>query len=311
MNFRRSFLQSLGRAVGASLATRLFPVEGLLGRPADPAATGPAKPTQRFIGPFGLELYSVRNLLTKDIPGTLKMVQEVGYKEVEVVYDHWGHATERELRSYLDRAGLKCTSAFYPAERYMQAFGAVVDGAKALGVEYLVCGNVPGAFDKSKTLSHEDFRQAAKLFNEWASKLRAVGLRFAYHNHDYEFHLDDGKPAYDTLISGTQPGLVDFEIDVFWVKRGGQDPVAYLEGFPARFRLLHLKDMRKGTPAGDFSVGTSDEASVPLGEGILDMPAILRAGKRAGVERYYVEDESAEAPEGIRTSLHYLKQVRF
>jgi sugar phosphate isomerase/epimerase len=309
MSTRRTFLANLTAGLGGAFAGSLVSggrTEGL----ADPASPPPLA-THRFTGPFGLELYSVRNQLAQDIPGTLKTVREIGYTEVEVVYDYWGHATEKELRRYLDDAGLKCTSAFYPAERYLQAFDSVIDGAKALGVEYLVCGNVPGAFDKNKTLSLEDFRHAAKLFNEWASKLRAAGLSFAYHNHDYEFHLYDGKPAYDALIAGTQPGLADFEIDVFWVKRGGQDPVAYLERFPVRFRLVHLKDMRKGTPVGDFSVGTSDEASVPLGQGILDIPLILRAAKRAGVKRYYVEDESAEALEGIRTSLQYLKQVRF
>lgn len=274
-------------------------------------APHPSPAPHRFTGPFGLELYSVRNQLAKDIPGTLKMVRAIGYTEVEVVWDHWGHATEKELRSHLDGAGLKCTSAFYPAERYMQDFDAVMDGAKALGVDYLICGNIPGAFDKTKTLSLEDFRQAAKRFNQWASRLRATGLRFGYHNHEYEFRLYDGKPAYDTLITETDPGLVDFEMDVFWIKCGGQDPLAYLKRYPRRFRLIHLKDVRKGTPLGDFSATISDEASVPLGSGILDLPTILREAADAQVKLYYVEDESVEAPQNIRASLQYLKQVEF
>jgi hypothetical protein len=130
---RRSFLTALTTGLGRAFPDGPFsgPTEGL----AHPGLRPPPA-THRFTGPFGLELYSVRNQLAKDIPGTLKMVREIGYTEVEVVYDHWGHATEKELRGYLDGAGLKRTSAFYPAERYMQGFDAVVYGAKALGVEY-------------------------------------------------------------------------------------------------------------------------------------------------------------------------------
>ena len=155
----------------------------------------------------------------------------------------------------------------------------------------------------------DNFKRAAANFNGWAEKIHSGGLRLAYHNHDYEFRLYDGQPAYDTLINEPEP--VVFEMDIFWVKRGGQDPVAYLKKYPQRFRLMHLKDMRAGTPLGDFSVGTSDEASVVLGTGTLDLPAILLAAENAGVERYYVEDESAEAPQNLTPNLKYLKQARF
>jgi sugar phosphate isomerase/epimerase len=302
---RRDFLGRLATGIGGTLAVGAES----LGLAASPLQAAPSA-TRRFTSPLGLELYSLRNELAKDIPATLAMVRKIGYTRVEIVYDHWGRATEKELRKFFDAADLKCTSAFYPAERFMQAFDQVVEGAQALGVEYLICGNVPGAFDRSRSLGLADFRQTCILFDEWASKLRAAGLRFAYHNHDYEFRLFDGKPAYDTLIAGTSPGLVDFEMDVFWVKCGGQDPIVYLKKYPDRFRLIHLKDIRKGTPLGDFSAKISDEASVILGTGILDLPAILREA-RVGIELYYVEDESAGARENIRKSFEYMRRVRF
>jgi sugar phosphate isomerase/epimerase len=169
---------------------------------------------------------------------------------------------------------------------------------------------VPGAFG-GKPIPLDNFKRAAENFNQWGEKIHSGGLRLAYHNHDYEFRIYEGTPAYDTLIQETQPDLVAFEMDVFWVKRGGQDPVAYLKKYRDRFRLLHLKDIRTGTPVGDFSVGTSDEACVVLGTGIIDLPAILSQAEKIGVERYYVEDESAEAPQNIGPSLQYLKRVRF
>jgi sugar phosphate isomerase/epimerase len=298
---RRTFLATTG--VG-SLAAAAPPLRSAL------AEAYPATGTSRFKGPFGLELYSVRHQLEKDIPGTLAMVREIGYTEVEAVYDNWGHATAQQLGDEVKRAGLKLPSLYYPDGPFQNHLDEIIEAAHHGGAEYLICGNVPGAF-QNKPLTLDDFKRGAAAFNQWAEKVRAAGLRFGYHNHNYEFRLYDGKPAYDTLIGETQPGLVDFEMDIFWVKCGDQDAAAYLKRYPKRFRLVHLKDVREGTPIGDFTANISEEASVTLGAGILDIPAILREAAAIGIERYYVEDESAEAPQDIRLSLAYLKQVRF
>jgi len=288
---RRSFLS--GSALGAA-ALRL----------------GAASATQRlphhFTGPYGLQLYSLRTQLQADVPGTLQQIQADGYTEVEAAGMYGLSAPE--FRGHLDHAGLKCTSMHADAGRFENEFDTVLAEARTLGVEYVICSSFD--WQRRNSLTAEDFRHRASQFNQWAKRLRSHRLHFGYHNHDFEFRQVSGGRGMDLLIEKTNPGLVDFEMDVFWVKRGGQDPVAYFHRFPHRFRLLHVKDMRSGTPIGDFSVGTSEEASVPLGTGILDVPAILRAAAHAGVRRYYVEDESAEAPEGIKQSLKYLKQVR-
>jgi len=273
-------------------------------------AAGRASGPHRFKGPCGLELYSVRNQLDKDVPGTLQTVAKAGYTDVEAVWDHWGHVTAEQLGDACKQAGLNLVSLYYPDFQFQQRLDEIIQSAHHVGARYLICGNVAGAFE-GKPVPFENFKQAGATFNQWGSKIHASGLQLAYHNHDYEFRLYDGKPAYDTLIAETDPKLVAFEMDVFWVKRGGQDPVAYLKRHPDRFQVLHLKDMRAGTPVGDFAVGTSDEASVILGTGIIDFPPILRAAEQAGVKLYFVEDESAEAPQNIGPSLEYLKKVRF
>ena len=299
---RRDFLATLSSVLlgsaGSSAATRNL------------MAVGKAGGGHRFKGPYGLELYSVRNQLFKDVPGTLAMVAKAGYTDVEAVWDHWGQVTAEQLGEACKQAGLNLISLYYPDFQFQQHLDEIIQSAHRVGARYLICGNVAGAFE-GKPVPFANFKQAATMFNQWGSRIHSGGLQLAYHNHDYEFRLYDGKPAYDTLIEETDSKLVAFEMDVFWVKRGGQDPLGYLKKYPDRFQILHLKDMKAGTPVGDFSVGTSDEASVILGTGIIDFPAILRAAEEAGVKLYFVEDESAEAPETIGPSLQYLKNVRF
>ncbi len=299
---RRTFLKTLGGSLGACLASDLE-------SSAKRAPRHQAEP-RRFAGPLGLQLYSLRKQLPQNLAGTLEPVRKVGYTEVEAVPGFWGPASVEELRRRLDEAGLKCTSVHQSPDRLRTDLDGVVKDAKILGVETVVCGYISGAFQKDP-LPLEAFARAAAEFNDWAAILRSAGLAFAYHNHDYEFRLYQGKPGFDLLLNETKPGVVEYEMDVFWVKRGGQDPVDYLLRSPDRFRLLHLKDMRRGTPMGDFAAGTSDEASVPLGTGILDMLTILREAAKVAVRRYYVEDESAEAPQGIQKSAAYLRTVRF
>ncbi len=289
---RRSFLS------GSALGAVALPLGAFASRP---------RPVHRFAGPYGLQLYSLRKQLQQDVSGTLQQIRADGYTEVEAAGMYGLSAPV--FRGHLDHAGLKCTSMHADAARFENEFDSVLGEARTLGVEYVICSSFE--WQRRNSLTEADFKRVAGQFNRWAKRLRPHGFRFGYHNHDFEFREVNGHRGMDLLIENTNPALVDFEMDVFWVKRGGQDPVAYFHRFPHRFRLLHVKDMRPGTPVGDLSVGTSEEACVPLGTGILDIPAILRTAAQAGVRRYYVEDESAEAPDGIKQSLAYLKQVRF
>ncbi len=276
-----------------------FPDGGAL-----PAAL-PAR--HRFHGDYGLQLYSLRNQLPGHLDRVLAWVHRLGYREVEPL-GYYG-TTPAGLRRALDRAGLRCTSVHFDASLFERQFAGVVQTCHALGAGYAICSSFD--WQRRYQLTPADMRLQAQRFNRWAARLRRKGLRFGYHNHDFDFRLAGGRPLYDRLLEHTRPELVDFEMDIFWVARGGQDPVQYLQRYPGRFRLMHLKDMRRGTPRGFATTQTAGDASVALGQGVLNLPAILRAAAAAGVERYYVEDESPAAPREIVTSIHYLKTVQF
>ncbi len=261
----------------------------------------------RFSGDYGLQLYSLRHQLPGHLERWLAWVHKIGYREVEPL-GYYG-TTPAGLRLALDRAGLRCTSVHFDASLFQRQFDNVVKTCHTLGAGYAICSSFD--WNRRYQLTPAAMRRQALRFNQWAARLRPYGLRLGYHNHDFDFRLAGGRPLYDRLLEHTEPGLVDFEMDIFWVARGGQDPVAYLKRYPRRFRLMHLKDMRRGTPRGFATLATAANASVALGRGVLNIPAILRAAAEAGVERYYVEDESPAAPREIVTSIRYLQAVRF
>lgn len=295
MPSRRAFLQSLGLlavplAAGALNAARL----------PGPAPSG----SPHFQGPYGLQLYSLRNQIPADPGLWFKRIRTIGYTHVEAAGLY--NMTPQVFRQHLDQASLKCDGMHEPYPALDKNFSQIVDTAHTLGVEYVICSWV----DEPLRPDLDGWRRVADTFNRWGDRLKSQGLKLGYHNHDYEWELFHGEPAMQVLLDQTHPGLVDIEMDTFWVLRGGQDPVTWLKRYPSRFRLLHLKGMRRGTPIGDFWVGTSDEDTVPLGQGILNVRDILIQAVANGITHTYLEDESKEAPEGIVTSMNYLKTVR-
>ena len=141
-------------------------------------------------------------------------------------------------------------------------------------------------------------------------KLKAQGLRFGYHPHGFEFGHTPKETLFDVLMGEAKPEYVTFELDTFWFVHGGADPVTYLEKYPGRFDIMHLKDMATGT-ATDLTGKAPEETSVSLGKGQLNWPAILRAADRAGVKLYYIEDESPRAPQQVLETKTYLSQLRY
>jgi sugar phosphate isomerase/epimerase len=137
------------------------------------------------------------------------------------------------------------------------------------------------------------------------------GLKFFYHVHGYEFQPHGQGTLLDLLISETNPKWVSYEMDIFWVVFPGQDPVKLFEKYGHRWELVHLKDMRKGTPTGALTGSTDVTNDVALGTGQMDMPAILRAAKKAGVKWYFIEDESPTVEQQLPVSLRFLEQVKF
>ena len=261
-----------------------------------------------FKGPLGVQLYSVRNAISTNVPGTLARVRALGFREVELAGTYG--LTAAQFRSELERAGLSATSMHVGYERFRDSLPAVLDEARTLGVRYVGTAWIPHA---DGPLTEEAAHHAAADFNAWGRAAQARGLQFFYHVHGYEFQPGtSGTLPMDILMRETDADAVKFEMDVFWISRPGADPVAWLRKYPTRWRLLHLKDMKKGTPT-NVNTGSAnpDETEVPLGTGQIDYRGVLRTAREIGVEKFYVEDETAEPFATMPLTVRWLETVRY
>jgi sugar phosphate isomerase/epimerase len=260
--------------------------------------TGPA-----FKGPVGLQLYSLRAQFDKDVPGTLDEVKNWGVKYVELAGTY--KVAPAEFKAQLESRGLEAVSGHFGFERFRDDVEGVASEAKALGLKYVGCAWVPhnGPFDE-KTC-----RETIEVFNHAGEALARHGMKFFYHVHGYEFQPFKDGTLLDLLMTETNPKFVHYEMDIFWIVFPGQDPVKLLAKYGKRWELMHLKDMKKGTPLGSLSGGTDVANDAALGAGQIDMPAVLRAAKKAGVKWYFIEDESPTSEKQIPQSLHYLENV--
>jgi sugar phosphate isomerase/epimerase len=257
-----------------------------------------------FKGPVGLQLYSLRADFAKDVPGTLKKVRDMGFKYVELA-GTYGLSPE-EFKKALAANGLVPIASHFPYERWRDDAEGAAREAKALGLKYVGCAWIPhqGAFDEKQC------RQAIEVFNKAGETLAKDGMKFFYHTHGYEFQPFENGTLFDLLLKETNPKLVRYEMDVLWIVHPGQDPVALLKKYGKRFELMHIKDLRKGVK-GDLTGGTDVKNDVTLGTGQIDLPAVLKAARKAKVKWYFIEDESPTAAEQIPNSLKYLEQIRF
>ena len=261
-----------------------------------------------FKGPLGVQLYSVRNAIRTDVPGTLARVRAMGFQDVELA----GTAglTAQQFRQELDRAGLRASSMHAGYEQLRDNLAAVLADARVLGVRYVGTAWIP---HPAGPLTVDHARQVAADFNRIGREARAQGFQFFYHIHGYEFVPGpNGIVPMDVLMRETDPEAVKFELDTFWAAHPGMDPAALLRQYPGRWRLMHIKDMKKGTPTGVHTGSAPpDETEVPTGTGQIDFRALLRAAKDVGVERYYIEDETREPFTTVPQSVRWLEGVRF
>jgi sugar phosphate isomerase/epimerase len=255
-------------------------------------------------GSFGLEIYSLRGEAEKDLPATLAVIRKFGFKEVEVSALYGRSAAE--FRRLLNRAGLRATSTMAEYASLGKDADSVAADARTLGAEYVVCSTIP----HHKQLTAEDVVRAAENLGRWGERLARSGLRLCYHTHGIEFGKSPDGTMFDTLVRHTDAKYVNFEMDIFWIVYAFQDPVKLLRQYPGRFPLMHVKDIRKGTVLGLSPADVREEDSVPLGAGIVDLPAALRAARETGVRHYYIEDEAVNAAQQIPESLKYLASIR-
>lgn len=275
---RREFIGTMGAvAVGAVL----------------PACT-PARSATR-LSKVGVQLYTVRTLMEKDVEGTLAGVAAAGYTEVE--FAGYFNKTPAEIKAMLDRHGLVAPSV-HAGNIAPEAWAQALDAAHVIGHKYIVVPWIPA--EARRTL--DDWKRVAADFNRIATAAKAAGIQMAYHNHDFEFPLVEGKVPYDVLLAETDPNLVKLEIDLYWITKGGQDPLAYFARWPGRIPLVHVKD-GKGPP---------DWAMTEVGSGAIDWKRIFGKSGQAGIQHYFVEhDQPADPIASITASCAYLKKLEF
>src|SRR3954469_18478273 len=273
--------------------------------PALAADVASADKSSGFKGPLGLQLYSLRAQFAKDVPGTLDKVRDLGFKNVELAGTYG--LTPEKFKAELDSRGLKAISGHYAYERFRDDIDGIIRDAKALGLKYAGTAGIPhrGAF------TEKDCRTAIKDFNQAGKTLAEHGIKFFYHTHGFEFQPHDSGTLFDLLVTETKPEFVNYEMDVFWVVHGGQNPVSLFEKYGKRFELVHLKDMKKGTPTGLLTGSTDVTNDVTIGTGLIDYRRVLPAAEKAGVKWYFIEDESPISEQQIPQSMRYLKEVKW
>ncbi|MEO6036476.1 MAG: sugar phosphate isomerase/epimerase [Verrucomicrobiota bacterium] len=264
-----------------------------------------AKAVEKVKGPVGLQLYSLRDQFAKDVPGTLDKVRDYGLKYVELA-GTYGMSPEK-FKSELDARGLEAASGHFPFERFRDQPEAIAVEAKALGLKYVGCAWIPhdGPF------SEKTCRDAAATFNKAGEILAKQGLKLFYHTHGYEFQPHSDGTLFDLLVKETNPKFVTFEMDVFWVVHGGQNPVELLGKYGNRWGLMHLKGMKESTKTGLLTGGSEVTNDVAVGKGKIDYAPVLRAAKKAKVKWYFIEDESPSSEQQIAESLRYLGETKW
>lgn len=252
----------------------------------------------------GLQLYSLRNEFKKDVPGTLALIKKWNIKKIEGG-GTYGLPLE-EYKKLLQQNNLQMVSYGAGFEELANNPQAVIDNAKAFGAKYVMCAWVP---HKEGEFTLDDMKKAITVFNAAGKLMYENGLQFCYHPHGYEFGKYENGTQFDYIVKNTDPRYVNFEMDVFWVKHPGQDPVALLKKYPKRFLLLHLKDRQPGTP-GNQNGRAADETNVVLGKGDVGIAAIMKQAKKMGIKYCFIEDESPKSVEQIPQSLQFLRHLK-
>jgi len=254
----------------------------------------------------GLQLYSLREELPKDVRGTIAKVAKAGFKEVETygfsIKDQFWGLTPAEFKKLLDDNGLKSPSGHFSLGSYLtdgntDELKAAIAAAKVLGSEYVT---IPW-LDESIRKNADDYKKLAVKINEAGKLAKDAGIRLAYHNHNFEFEKQGDTTGYQILLKGTDKNLVDFELDLYWVIRSGNDPIKLFKENPGRFTMWHVKDMDKTDPALNAEVGT----------GSINFKPIFAEAKLSGMKHFFVEHETNYKPnpmESVAASCAYIKK---
>ncbi len=303
-NKRRAFLQNAGLLAAGSIlmpqwACQSGAKEAAATSTTAPAVTAAVKPS---LDKFGIQLYTLRDVIPADPKGTLKELARFGFQQIEG-YDgpqglFWD-MPHTEFKKYLDGLGLNMVSAHANINENFEEKAAQ---AAEIGMKYLICPYI------GPQTSVDNWKKVTDKFNACGEICRKNGIRFAYHNHAYSFKAFSGMIPHDFIMDNTDPELVDHEMDIYWVVTGGADPEAYLKKYSNRFKLCHVKDRMKDA-ADDVR-----EATCTLGTGKIDFPKILKTAKENGMEYFIMEQERYDNTTPMacaKDGADYLKKLVF
>jgi sugar phosphate isomerase/epimerase len=259
---------------------------------------------------IGLQLYTVRDYMQKDPAATLAKVAQIGYTSVEgATYtgtEMFYGMTASAFAALLKQNGLIMPSSHFRLGEeqvsgtsqkgtILNDWARAVDDATTVGLKYMVCAflSVP----ERGNLDH--YKKIAEDFNKAGETCKKAGIQLCYHNHDFEFIQQDGKYPYEILLSNTDKDLVKMEMDLYWVAKAKQDPIALINAHPGRFPLWHIKDMDK----------TADRMFTEVGNGIIDFKSIFKHANKAGLKYFFVEQDKCPGDpyNSIKQSIKYLK----
>ena len=257
---------------------------------------------------IGIQMGSMRGMFSQGMPAVIAKLKELGITEIE---GGGGRSMDRaEFRKLAEENGLKivATGAGFPLLENKDSLQKVITNAKQLGAQYVVCYWIPHDGDN---FTFADMKKGVEVFNAAGKTLKENGLTFSYHVHGYELReYPEGKGTmFEYMMDNTNPEYVTFQMDVFWIKNPGQDPVALLKKYPKRWKSLHLKDRRPGTP-NNLNGRQDKETNVVLGTGDVGIAEIMKTAKKIGIKHYFIEDESSRALEQVPASVAYLKSLK-
>lgn len=255
--------------------------------------------------PLGVQAYTFRNHFPKGVEQTLDIIQKMGFTELEGGPQKG--QTADEFKKMCNERGISIPSTGCSFEELRDNPQAVADKAKALGAKYVMCAWIP---HKGNDFTLEDTKNAVMVFNKGGKVLAENGITFCYHDHGYEFRPHDKGTYMDYLIQNTDPKYVSFEMDVLWTIHGGgaASPQELLKRYGNRWKLMHVKDLRKGV-IGDKSGHEPPENDVVLGTGQADWKKIFKLSKKVGIKHYFIEDESNNELITVPKSIEYLKSL--
>ena len=259
--------------------------------------------TQLFTEELGIAPFTFRRSFPNGVAKTLDTIQLMGFTSIE---GGGGKMDALAYKKLCDERGLKIPSMGSGYEQLLNDPQPIIDRAKVYGAKFIMCAWIP---HKTGSFSFEDAQKAVEDFNIIGKKLKENGLTFCYHAHGYELVKYGDGTLLDFMMENTNPEYVSFEMDIYWIQFGGGNPAHLLRKYPNRWKLMHLKDLKKGT-LKDHTGLTDPENDVALGDGELDIPGIIKAAQEVGIEHYFIEDESTRIIGQIPESIAYLRSLK-